>query len=132
MEKPIRMEGTEKAQWCAHYADNKKAEDIAILDVRGLSTITDFFVVCTAHSSPQLRATRDEIDVRMKEDHGIKSRAKDGSFESTWIILDFSDVLVHIFQGDQRDFYALEDLWSDAPRVPFDAEEMLEKEKALA
>ncbi len=126
------MEGLEKAKWCAHYADNKKAEDIVILDVRGLSTITDYFVICTAHSSPQLRAIRDEIDVSMKETQRIKAHAKDGSFESTWIIIDYSDVLVHIFQGDQREFYALEDLWSDAPRIAFDPEEMTAKEKAAA
>ncbi len=124
------MTGIEKAKWCATYADTKKAEDIVILDVRGLSTITDYFVICTAHSSPQLRAVRDEIDVMMRREHGVKSKAKDGSFESTWIIIDFSDVLVHIFQGDQRDFYSLENLWSDAPRIEFSPEEALAMTRA--
>ncbi len=126
------MEGIEKAKWCAHYAYNKKAEDIVILDVRGLSTITDFFVVCTAHSSPQLRAVRDEIDRQMKAEQGLKARGKDGSFESTWIIIDYGDVLVHIFQGDERSYYSLEDLWSDAPKVAFDPEEKTARKKAAA
>lgn len=124
------MTGIEKAKWCATYADTKKADDIVILDVRGLSTITDYFVICTVHSTPQIRAVRDEVDVMMRKQHGVKAKAKDGTFESTWIILDFSDVLVHILQDEQREFYALENLWSDAPRIEFSPEEALAMSRA--
>ena len=116
-----RMEGIKTAQFCARYADDKKAEDIVILDVRGLSPVSDFFVICTANSTPQLRAIRDEIDVKMKEDHNIPPWVTDGHFESQWLILDYGDVMVHIFMPEKREFYNLEKLWGDAPRVDWAA-----------
>lgn len=114
---PVKFEGEVMARKAADYADDKKAEDIVILDTRGISPVTDYMVICTATSMPHLKAVRDEVDGMLFKDHGKKPIAKDLNLESLWLILHYGDVTVHIFHKDKRDFYSLEDLWSDAPRV---------------
>jgi ribosome-associated protein len=116
------MEDLEIARACALYADDKKAENIRILDLRGLSPISDYFVLVTAMSTPQLRAVRDEIVERMKEEHGKPADVKDGNFESQWIILVYGSVMVHILTPEKREFYALEELWGDAPELALTVE----------
>ncbi|WP_395747566.1 ribosome silencing factor [Prosthecobacter sp.] len=116
------MEDLEIARACALYADDKKAENIRILDLRGLSPISDYFVLVTAMSTPQLRAVRDEIVERMKEEHRMPPTVKDGNFESQWIILVYGSVMVHILTPEKREFYALEELWGDAPELALTAE----------
>lgn len=111
------MTGEETAKLCAKYADDKKAEDIIILDVRGLSPITDYFVICTASSTPHLRAVQSEIDDQMIVEHDQRPRWRETNPESQWLLLDYSDVMVHIFTQEKRDFYSLEELWGDAKRV---------------
>ena len=113
------IEGQELAQAIGGYADEKQAEDIVILDLRGKSTITDFFVLCTGTSLPHLKAIKNEINAKLAEDHGVKTRTPDGVAESQWLVMDYGDVIVHIFHAEKRDVYALEDLWSDAPRIGF-------------
>ena len=88
-----------------------------VLDLRGISTFTDFFVICSANSEPQLKAIANEIETRLKEDHAVRPAAIDGFPASQWIVLDYIEVVVHIFHRDKRAFYSLEDLWGDAPRV---------------
>lgn len=105
------------ARAAADYADDKKAEDIIILDVRGISPVTDYFVICTASSAPHLRAVRDEVWDKFRIDHDVRPLARDENLESHWLILHYGDVMVHVFQRDKREFYALEELWNDAPRV---------------
>jgi ribosome-associated protein len=116
------MEDLELARACALYADDKKAENIRILDLRGLSPISDYFVICTALSTPQLRAVRDEIIERMKEEHGTAPNVKDGNFESQWIILVYGNVMVHILTPEKREYYSLEELWGDAPELALTVE----------
>jgi len=116
------MEDLEIARACALYADDKKAENIRILDLRGLSPISDYFVLVTAMSTPQLRAVRDEIVERMKEEHSMPPTVKDGNFESQWIILVYGSVMVHILTPEKREFYALEELWGDAPEMELNLE----------
>ncbi len=111
------MEDLEIARACALYADDKKAENIRILDLRGLSPISDYFVLVTAMSTPQLRAVRDEIVERMRDEHATPPDVKDGNFESQWIILVYGSVMVHILTPEKREFYALEELWGDAPEM---------------
>ena len=111
------MEGIEKAKLCARYADDKKAEDIVILDLRGISPVTDFFVICTANSSPHLRAVRDGVEDGMREEHGIDALVSDGDLESQWLISHYGDVMVHVLQQEKRGYYCLEDLWGEAKRV---------------
>lgn len=97
------MDALEIARLCAKYADDKKAEEIVLLDLRGLSPVTDFFVICSAVSSPQLRAVRDEIVEQMRKEHGQKPLFVDGSYESQWLIVNFPNVLVHIQSPEKRE-----------------------------
>lgn len=101
----------------ATYADDKKAEDIVIMDVQGISPVADYFVICTATSMPHLKAIRNEVKDRFWVEHNRKPIAVDEKMESLWIILHYGDVMVHVFHKEKRDFYALEELWGDAPRV---------------
>ena len=87
------------------------------LDLRGISTFTDFFVICAGTSEPHLKAIAGEIETRLRKDHNIRPAAVDGFPVSQWIVLDYLQVIVHVFHTEKRDFYSLEDLWSDAPRL---------------
>lgn len=78
-------------------------------------------MICSANSEPQIKAIANEIETRLKEDHKIKAAAVDGFPASQWIVLDYLEVVVHIFHRDKRAFYSLEDLWGDAPRVTWEA-----------
>ena len=98
-------------------ASNKKAEDIVVLDLRDISTFTDFFVICSAASEPQLKAIAGEIEGQLKQNHDVRAVAVDGFPASQWIVLDYMQVIVHVFHAEKRGFYSLEDLWSDAPRL---------------
>lgn len=92
-----------------------------MLDLRGISTFTDFFVICSATSEPQLKAIAGEIESRLKKDYGIRALAVDGFPASQWIVLDYLQVVVHVFHQDKRAFYSLEDLWGDAPRLDWES-----------
>ena len=110
-------EGERLARAAATFADDKKAENIVILDVRGISMVADYLVICDGSSLPHLRAIRNEISDRLREDLHTRPYANHGTPDSGWMLLDFGDVVVHIFHAEKRSFYALEDLWSDAPRL---------------
>ncbi len=114
------LKGTELALAAARYADDIQAEDITILDLRGLSQLTDFFVICSANSPPHLKAVRRDVVHHLEDDCATSTYHTDGSAESQWLVLDYVDVIVHIFHPDKRDLYALEDLWSDAQRIEFE------------
>lgn len=105
------------ARTCAEAAANKKAEEVVVLDLRGISTFTDFFVICSGSSEPQIKAIAEEIQEKMREFHQIKPLRVDGFPISQWVVADFGSVLVHIFHASKRRHYALEDLWNDAPRL---------------
>jgi ribosome-associated protein len=98
-------------------AEDKKAEDIVVLDLRGISTFTDFFVICSGTSEPHLKAISSGIREGLREHAGISPLGSEGTVASQWVVMDYSDVLIHIFQKQKRAFYALEGLWSDAPRL---------------
>ena len=102
---------------CATIAADKKAEDIVAIDLRNLSTFTDFFLVCTGASEPQLKAIASEIADRLKKEHGIRPLGVDGFPLSQWVVADFGSVVVHVFHPLKREVYRLEDLWNDAPRL---------------
>ena len=88
-----------------------------VMDLRGISTFTDFFVLCSGNSEPHLKAIANGIEERLREDYDIRPAAVDGFPASQWIVLDYLQVIVHVFHRDKREFYSLEDLWSDAPRL---------------
>lgn len=111
------MDSRKLAQLCREFADNKKAEDIVILDVRKLSSVTDFFVIASGTSEPHLRAIIDEVTDQLREKQGVRPRAVDGSTHAAWVVLDYFDVIVHVMRQDVRERYDLESLWGDAPRV---------------
>ena len=111
------MDSRKLALVCRKLADNKKAENTVILDVRELSSVTDYFVIASGTSEPHLRAIVDEITSKLKEDHELRPNAVDGTFQAAWIVVDYFDVIVHVMRGDVRERYDLETLWGDAPRV---------------
>jgi len=111
------MDSRKLALLCREFADNRKAEDIVILDVRELSSVTDYFVIASGTSEPHLRAIVDEITDKLREEHHLRPKAIDGTLQAAWVVLDFFDVIVHVMRQDVRERYDLETLWGDAPRV---------------
>jgi ribosome-associated protein len=111
------MEARQLALRCRELADSKKAENIAILDVREISSITDYFVIATGTSEPHLRAIVEAIRGTLADDYRLEPRATDGNLQTSWIVLDYFDVIVHVMRDEVRQHYDLEALWSDAPRL---------------
>ena len=111
------MDSRKLALLCRELADNKKAENIVILDVRELSSVTDYFVIAAGTSEPHLRAIVDEITDRLRDDFSRRPKAIDGTFHAAWVVLDYFDVIVHVMRPEVRERYDLETLWGDAPRV---------------
>lgn len=111
--------GRRTAQRAARAALDKKAADLTVLDVQGVSSVTDYFLVCSGKSTPHVRTIIDAIRTELKAD-GIRPLHAEGKPESGWVLLDYGDVLVHVFLEDTRAYYALERLWGDAPSVPIE------------
>lgn len=95
--------------------DDKKGEDTVILNISGLSVIADYFIITSAGSERQMKAIAVQIQHKLAE-KGIYAAGKEGLSNPSWIILDYSDVMVHIFKNEERHFYDLERIWQDAPR----------------
>lgn len=111
------MDAKQLALRCRDLADNRKAEDIVVLDVREISSITDYFVIISGSSEPHLRAISDEITDKLRDEEDLRPRAIDGSLHTAWVVLDYFDVIVHVMRADTRRHYDLEGLWGDAPQV---------------
>ncbi len=101
------------AELAAAAASDKKARDIVILDMEGVSLVTDHFVICSANSTTQVQAIADNIEEKLEE-AGIKLLRKEGYREARWILMDYGSCVVHVFVEDDRRFYSLERLWGDA------------------
>jgi len=108
------MDSKKLAQLCREYADNKKAENIVVLDVRKLSSVTDYFVVASGSSQPHLRAIVEEITSKLRDEHDLRPARTDGLTTGAWVVLDFFDVIVHVMHTEVRQRYDLEGLWGDA------------------
>jgi ribosome-associated protein len=108
------------ARRLAELADDKKAEDVIVLDMRELVSYTDFLAICTARNERQARAIVDEVRVRVKAESGLLPGGVDGEGEAGWIVLDYLDCVLHVFTPEARERYQLEDLWRDAPRLEID------------
>ena len=115
------MTPRERACQIANILDNKKAEDIKILHIGDLTSIGDYFIVATGNSSTQVKALSDEVD-RVLSSEGIEPKRIEGLSGASWILMDYYEVIVHIFQKETREFYQLERLWADAPVIPFTEE----------
>lgn len=113
------------ARQLATIADSKKAEEVVVLDMRGLVAYTDFLAICTARSERQAKAIVDEVRLRVKRETGLLPGGVDGGGDAGWTILDYLDCVLHVFTPEARQRYALEELWHEAPRleVDFDAPE---------
>ena len=110
------IEPSELANLVSGYASDVKAQDIVELDLRGVLGYTDYFVIATGGSDRQVKAIHDRIHENMKKDHGLLPRRVEGLSESRWILMDYLDVIVHIFTPEAREFYRLEQLWGEAPK----------------
>ena len=105
----------------AEAASDKKGEDILALDVSQLLVVTEYFVIITGRTNIQVRAIADEVEEQLRAKAAEKPIGREGFGEDKWILLDYGDVVVHVFQPTERDFYRLEKLWGDAPRLELPA-----------
>lgn len=110
------LDGGQLAAICAQIGSDGKGEDIVVLDVRKISSFTDYFVILSGRSTRHVQALAESMEHELRSKRISSSRAE-GLSEGKWVLLDFDDVVVHIFYHEQRDFYDLEGLWHDAPRL---------------
>jgi ribosome-associated protein len=109
------VDASELVREIARYASDKKAIDLVELDLRGVLGYTDYFVICSGNTGRQTKAIHDGIYEGLKRDHDRVPRRVEGSADTGWILMDYLDVVVHIFTPETRDFYRLEQLWGEAP-----------------
>lgn len=118
------MKPKELALQIAEILDSKKGEDITILDVNHLTSVTDYFVIAGARSTLQARAMAEEVEEKLLKEEGIEARRRDGYSDSRWIVLDYASVIVHVFHYEEREVYNIERLWMDGSnRVTFTAKD---------
>ena len=109
------------AMMAARVAEETRGTDVRVLDLRGLTEVVDYFVVATGSSRRQMHAMADEIEKTVKKDLHDRKRGGEGYEEGRWIVLDYGDVMVHLFDAEARGYWDLEHLWSDAKRVALPA-----------
>ena len=119
------MTPKEIAILAAKALDSKKGEDIKVMDVTALTTLADYFVICTGTSSTQINALCDAVEERLEKEAEEKPLHREGHRGGTWVLLDYGCVVVHVFDNEARAFYSLERLWNDG--IPLDLGEVLEK-----
>lgn len=113
----MAIESAMLAKACAKAADEIQAENIRVWDMRGVSNLTDFMVVCAGSSMPHLRAILRDVAGHVTEWHDVKPVQTEGKADTRWVVLDYIDVMVHVMHTELRDFYGLEQLWADAKEV---------------
>jgi ribosome-associated protein len=111
------MEPELLARDIAELAADRKAQDIVQLDLRGIIGYTDYFVICTGRTDRQVKAIHDAIHAGMKERHGMRPGRVEGLTQARWVLMDYLDVVVHVFTPETRSFYRLEQLWGEAPTL---------------
>jgi ribosome-associated protein len=117
--RPLTLPSLDRACLAARVAVDNKARDATVLDMRGITPLYDFFVLCTGNSRRQIHTLSEEIDARLTAE-GDRRLAIEGYEASKWVVQDYGDVMVHVFDAATREYYALEDLWADAPRVDWE------------
>ncbi|MBE7046961.1 MAG: ribosome silencing factor [Ruminococcaceae bacterium] len=122
------MNSEELMQKTVAVLSRRKTENIKVLNISSLTTIADYFVICNGNSSTQIKSLADELEEKLKEEN-IELYSKEGFSDASWILLDYSTVVVHIFNPEQRDFYSIESLWSDAPEV--DVSDIIEQNSKM-
>jgi len=116
------LQSKDRALLCASYALDKKVVDLRILEVKGLSTLTDYLVIGTGRSDRQVQSVADSVHLGLKKEHDTLPLGVEGMKEGRWVLIDYGDVMVHIFQESVRHFYDLDGLWTDAAEIPLPAE----------
>ena len=111
-----RLETLESARQAVNAASDKQASNIVLLDVREICSFADYFVICSGESGRQIRSISDEIEGILKKD-GVLPHHREGGTDSGWLLLDYTDVIVHIFGAEERDYYKLDELWEDRKSV---------------
>lgn len=106
------MNALELSRKIVEALEDKKGEDILLLDLQNIASFTDFFVICNGTSDRMLNALADAVIEKMREDHRVKGR-KNGTASAGWVVIDFGGVIVHLFSPDQREYYKLEEFWKD-------------------
>ena len=109
------MTSEQLAAVIAAYADDKKAQEIVELDLREVVDYTDFFVICSGGSDRQVKAIHDAIHAGCKAEHGLLPARVEGLARAQWVLMDYLDVVVHVFMPDVREYYSLERLWGEVP-----------------
>jgi ribosome-associated protein len=108
------LDAQELAKQIVEVASDKQASDIVLLDIRPISLFADYFVICSAASERQINAVVRDIVDTLRDDYGARPLRVEGQAPSGWVLIDYGDVIVHVFGAEQRDFYKLEELWSAA------------------
>lgn len=121
------MNGRDLALFSARIADDRKAEDVVVYDMRGITDVTDYFVIATAHSRSQIRAVVESIKKALKTIN-IRKMGQEG--DEGWVLIDYVDCVVHVFTPELREYYSLESLWGDAPKVNWKREKIKTKDIA--
>ena len=116
-------ESRELADRIAELAADKLAVDVVVIDLHDVIGYTDFFVICSGNTERQTKAIHDGIHQGMKKEHDTLPRRVEGLSEARWILMDYLDCVVHVFTPDTRDYYRLEQLWGDVPRLELDLDE---------
>lgn len=113
----MAIEGKELAIACARAAEEMQAEDIRVLDLTGISPLTDFMVVCSGTSLPHLKAVMRDVEKAMIAGYDVRPVSSEGDAHSRWVVLDYIDVMVHVMHEELRELYGLEDLWAEGKEV---------------
>jgi ribosome-associated protein len=108
----------EKALYCARLACSKKARELVILELKGHSSLADYFIICGGTSDRHVRAVAEHLELNLKA-RGSQALGIEGLREGKWVLLDCADVIIHVFQEKEREFYDLESLWVECPRIAF-------------
>ncbi len=116
----MAIEGEDLAKACVKAAVDIQAENIRVWDMRGVSNLTDFMVVCSGSSLPHLRAVIRAVSGTVEIEHQVKAVNSEGKVDSKWVVLDYIDVMVHVMHDEMREFYGLEELWAEAKEMEWD------------
>lgn len=122
------MQSKDRAILCAAYALEKKAYNVRLLEVQGLSSLTDYLLIATGRSDRQVQSIAEAVRLGLKQDHAIMPLAIEGMNEGRWILIDYGDVMVHVFQEPVREFYDLDGLWSEAAEIAIPEKYQWERE----
>ena len=123
----LTLSSLDRACLCARVAADHKGRDIVVLDLRAITPLYDFFVIATGTSRRQIHTITEEADAALRE-RGDQRRSVEGYEASSWVVQDYGDLMVHVFNPQTREYYALEELWADAPRIDWEKHEIEEDE----